>query len=101
MPDTQKRFDTQTYDGFQKALAYIIQNAYWLRPFMAEARKERASQFKSADAWLAMPGYQDITVLDPDGWRGPGRDWSDLITIDEFWQRLSISTLEMKLPVPT
>ena len=48
----------------------------------------------NAEAWLAMPEFACIKVIDPDGWRREGRSWYDTITKEEFVRRLMESTIQ-------
>ena len=58
-------------------------------------------ELKSADEWLAMPEFEGITVLDPDGWDRRGAhfeaSWAERITKEEFNRRLFRSTLLMRM----
>lgn len=54
---------------------------------------------KSAYEWMKDPRIQDrpgqeISVMDPDGWRRPdGVEMEDLINWDDFFERFSQSTI--------
>ena len=50
---------------------------------------------KTADEWLKEPKYDGFAIIDPDGWRGEGRAWTDLISEGEFNRRLAICTIKL------
>lgn len=48
---------------------------------------------RTPDEWLAL-NHPNLTVMDPDGWRGPkGRPWTDPISEAEFNRRLPYCTV--------
>lgn len=55
---------------------------------------------KSSEAWLKEPKFEDITVLDPDGWdrRNFKASWAEEITESEFEARLMNSTCYWRRP---
>jgi hypothetical protein len=59
-----------------------------------------SAELKSAEEWLAMPQYDGLTIMDPDGWdRSPERweaSWNEKITADGFDRRWAISTCGFK-----
>jgi len=59
------------------------------------------TELKSTDGWLKHLNIEKIAIVDPDGWcrRGPHEfqaSWDELITIEEFWDRLNASTVSIK-----
>ena len=52
-------------------------------------------ELKSAGEWLAIDGYNHITVLDPDGWDRSNYEesWAEKISEEEFQRRLMMSTV--------
>jgi hypothetical protein len=48
---------------------------------------------KTAEQWERLVYPSGPFIYDPDGWRGRGREWTDLITRDEFEARRMECTL--------
>lgn len=49
-------------------------------------------KLNTPDKWSSLFG---IEVRDPDGWRGKSDDWSKPITVIEFIQKVSVSTVQI------
>lgn len=54
-------------------------------------------ELKTAEQWEQELYPYGPYIYDPDGWRGLGRSWDDLITRDEFELRRVECTLMGKL----
>lgn len=54
--------------------------------------------YQTAKAWLKEPEYENILILDPDGWDRSNfeRSWNELIDRDEFNIRLNKSTVKIR-----
>ena len=51
----------------------------------------------NAFEWAMHFGYQlNEVVIDPDGWRGNGRDLLDEIDVIEFYSRLTECTVDLR-----
>lgn len=55
---------------------------------------------KTSNEWLQEPQFKNIKVLDPDGWDRTNFEvsWSEKITLEEFEQRLWVSTCSFRAP---
>lgn len=53
---------------------------------------------RTPDEWAAL---DDVTVMDPDGWRGcrslPAKSWGEPIDRDEWEERLNVSSVIRKV----
>lgn len=59
---------------------------------------EKDTDRRTPDEWLKDPQLHGLRVIDPDGWdrKNYADDWAKPLTLSEMWEKVNISTVEIK-----